>query len=99
MNNAPVPPTHSDLLNGNPADRIALVERYALEVLESSRPPGSKPLDGASRLADAGMDSLQAAELKFALDELTGHESDVELFVSNPTVRQLAESIVRAAGL
>jgi len=99
MKHAPVPPTRQDLLNRDAADRIVLVEQYALDVLESLRPAGSKPLDGASRLADAGMDSMQVVELKFSLDELLGHESDVEMFISNPSIRQLAESIVRASGL
>jgi acyl carrier protein len=99
MNQPPVSLTRSDLLNADSAGRVALVERYALDVLAALRPPAAKLLNGSSRLADTGMDSLQVVELKFSLDELLGQESDVEMFISNPSFRELAESIVRGAGL
>lgn len=99
MQRPSTPLTHSDLLKTDPADRVAMVERYALEVLAALQPPGAKPLEATSRLADAGMDSLRVVELKFSLDELLGRESDVAIFILNPTIRELAEKTVRAAGL
>jgi hypothetical protein len=99
MNQAIISLTRSDLLKSDPADRVPLIEEYALSLLASGRTAGSTPLDAASRLADAGMDSLQVVELKFSLDELLGRESDVEMFISNPTIHQLAEAIVLASGL
>ena len=91
--------TRTQLQESDPHDRVALLQEYALAVLSTLRPPGSAPLDGASRLAESGVDSLQVVELKFSLDELLGRESDVDIFISNPTIRQLAEKMLQAAGL
>lgn len=91
--------TRTELLNAAAGDRATLVQDFALEVVTNLRPAGAAPLNGGSRLADAGVDSLQVVELKFSLDELMGRESEVELFISNPSVRQLAEDLLRAAGL
>jgi acyl carrier protein len=99
MNQGTIPLTRSELLQSDPADRVGLVEEYALSLLASGRTPGSTPIHSTTRLADAGMDSLQVVELKFSLDELLGRESDVEMFITNPTIRQLAEAVVLAAGL
>jgi acyl carrier protein len=99
MNQATISLTRCELLKSDPPDRVRLVEEYALNMLSSGRTPGSTPLHANSRLADAGMDSLQVVELKFSLDELLGRESEVEMFISNPTIRELAGAIVLAAGL
>lgn len=97
MTTKPTPLTRQQLTDTPPADRLAKVEEYALALLASLREPGARPLDATSRLADAGVDSIQVVELKFSLDELLGYESDVERYISNPSIRQLAEHIVREA--
>ena len=45
------------------------------------------------------MDSLQVVELKFSLDELIGRESDVEMFISNPSDPRTLGRDLAAAGL
>lgn len=92
-------PTREQLRQADPAGRALIVEKYAIDLLTSLRESGSVPIEPDSRLADAGVDSLQAVELKYSLDELLGNESDVDLFISNPTIRSLAEELVRRARL
>jgi hypothetical protein len=99
MNHGTISLTRSDLLESDPCDRVALVETYVLSLLASTRTSGSTPLEATTHMAEAGMDSLQVVELKFSLDELLGRESDVELFISNPTIGELSRAIVAAAGL
>jgi acyl carrier protein len=99
MNHGTISLTRHDLLKIEPADRVALVETYVLSLLASTRASGSTPLEVTTHLADAGMDSLQVVELKFSLDELVGRESDVEMFISNPTIGELSAAIIAAAGL
>jgi acyl carrier protein len=99
MNQETISLTRSDLLESDPSDRVALVETYVLSLLNSARASGATPLEVTTHLAEAGMDSLQVVELKFSLDELIGRESDVEMFISNPTIRELSAAILAAAGL
>jgi acyl carrier protein len=93
------PPTREQLRQAEPALRAGIVQDYAVDLIEAQRQPGSPPVDPTARLADLGVDSLQAVELKYSLDELLGHESDVDLFISNPTLQVLAEEMVRRANL
>jgi len=53
--------------------------------------------DGNTRLADLAIDSIQLVELKFVLDQLVGKELDVNLFITNPTVHELAGNIAAIA--
>lgn len=81
------------------ADRERLLEKYTIHVLTSLLQPSGTPIEPESHLADLAVDSLQAVELKYSLDELLGNESDVDLFISNPTIRHLAAELVRRAEL
>jgi acyl carrier protein len=92
-------PTRDQLRQTDPAGRALLVENYAIHLLTSLRESGAGPIEPDAHLADIGVDSLQAVELKYSLDELLGNESDVDLFISNPTIRTLAEELVRRARL
>ncbi|HEY4085643.1 MAG TPA: acyl carrier protein [Bryobacteraceae bacterium] len=92
-------PTRDQLRQADPAGRVLIVENYAIDLLTSLRESGSGSIEPGSHLADVGVDSLQAVELKYSLDELLGNESDVDLFISNPTIRTLAEELVRRARL
>lgn len=92
-------PTHEQLRQADPAVRALIVQNYAIDLIKAHGQSGSAPVEPSARLADLGVDSLQAVELKYALDELLGHESDVDVFISNPSVRELAEEMVRRANL
>ena len=96
----PILTTHQQLLDAPASERADIVATYLLASVRALRPeadPGQIALD--SQLSDLEIDSIQVVELKFGLDQLVGTELDVELIVTNPTVRQLAERSVAAAGL
>ena len=92
--------TPQQLLAANPADRSALVEAHLLASVRALRADLETAAIGVdTHLSDLAIDSVQIVELKFGLDELVGTELDVDLIASNPTLRQLAERSVAAAGL
>lgn len=83
-----------------PADeRAHLVEAYLLASIAALPSETPVSVDASRQIADLGIDSLQVVELKFGLDQVLGEEVDIELIVCNPTVRELAVTSVRAAGL
>jgi acyl carrier protein len=90
--------THHDLLSVSADERVRLVESYLLASIRALR-PGDAPFDASTRLADLAIDSIQVVELKFGLDQLIGRELDVDVIISNPTIRELAETSLRASGL
>ena len=91
--------THDDLQSANPDERAQLLENYLVGAIAALRPPDAPGIDSSARLADLGIDSLQVVELKFGLDQLLGEESDVAIIIANPTIRELAQNSLRAAGL
>ena len=91
--------SHAQLAAAPAGERARLVEAYLLASIRALRPDKAATVDASCRLADLGVDSLQIVELKFGLDQLLGQELDVELIISNPTIGELAQSSVRAAGL
>ncbi len=91
--------TKAELTAAPGADRARLVEDYLLASIRALPREGTAEIDGSSHLADLAIDSLQVVELKFGLDQLLGQELDIELIISNPTVRELAAGSVQAAGL
>jgi hypothetical protein len=100
MTNDPTTTTHAQLLGAPPADRAAIVEAYLIAAVRAlwTEPP-TAPIGPGTHLSDLAIDSVQIVELKFGLDQLVGAELDVDLIVANPTVRELAERSVAAAGL
>ena len=91
--------TKAHLISAPAPERANLVEAYLLASIAALPSEAATTVDGSRQLADLGIDSLQVVELKFGLDQVLGEEVDVELIVCNPTVRELAVSSVRAAGL
>lgn len=91
--------THPQLAAAPADQRVGLVEAYLLAAISALHPASTETLDPAQQLADLRIDSLQIVELKFGLDQVLGHEIDIELIISNPTVGELAANSVRDAGL
>ncbi len=89
--------THETFLAAGPDERAQLVENVITASLRELRPGQPAWFDGTTRLADLSIDSIQLVELKFALDQLVGVDLDVGVFISNPTVRELATSVASAA--
>jgi acyl carrier protein len=90
---------HQELLKLDANARSQFVEARLVACIGSVRPPRAEPFDGSTRLSDLGLDSLQLVDVKFELDHLIGMELDIDLFLSNPTVRELAQQSLRAGGL
>lgn len=87
-------------LTAAPAEaRVRLVEAYLLASIAAFHQNTAPATNASSRLSDIGIDSIQIVELKFGLDQLLGHELDIERIVTNPTVGELAAGCVRDAGL
>lgn len=99
INESPDALTHHRLTAAEPKDRPALVEAYIIATVAAVIAPRREDFDGSTRLAELGLDSLQAVEVKFALDQVVGIESDVMLIISNPTIRDLARDSLRDGGL
>lgn len=91
--------THAQLLEARAEQRVALVEAFLLASARALRQGASGDIDTATHLADLAIDSIQIVDLKFGIDQLLGREIDVELFITNPSIAQLAVSSLRAAGL
>jgi acyl carrier protein len=86
---------------GAPAPlRPRMVEAYLLASVRALRPDADERSVGPdTQLSDLAIDSIQVVELKFGLDQVVGTELDAELVITNPTIRELAERSVVAAGL
>lgn len=93
------PLTKAQLAAAPAGERVRLVEAYLLESIRALRPYTEGTVNASCRLADLAIDSLQVVELKFGLDQVLGHEVDIELIITNPTIGELAAGSVRAAGL
>lgn len=91
--------THAQLLDIPSVEREARVEAWLLASIQNLRQDTAAAFDAASSLADLSIDSIQVVELKFGLDQLIGKELDIEIIISNPTIRELAASSLRAGGL
>jgi acyl carrier protein len=89
--------THETFLAAGPDARVQLIESQIADSLEALRPDQPASFDGSTRLADLAIDSIQLVEMKFALDQLVGLDLDVSVFISNPTLHELATSIAAAA--
>jgi acyl carrier protein len=83
--------------SAGPDERVQLVEQLIVASLRELRPGQPDWFDGTTHLADLAIDSIQLVEMKFALDQLVGLELDVNLFIANPTVHELASSVAAAA--
>lgn len=88
-----------ELLGTAPEARAQFVEARLVAWIAAARPPGAPGFDGSVRLSDLGVDSLQLVDIKFELDQLVGQELDVDLFIKNPTLRELAQDSLRVSGL
>lgn len=98
--NDPTTTTHQQLLDAPASERADIVAAYLLASVRALKSePGTAKIGLDTQLSDLAIDSIQVVELKFGLDQLVGTELDVDLVVTNPTVRQLAERSVAAAGL
>lgn len=84
--------------SAGPDERVQLVEELIVSSLRELRPGQPDWFDGTTHLADLAIDSIQLVEMKFALDQLVGLELDVNLFIANPTVQELASGVAAAAG-
>jgi acyl carrier protein len=98
--NDPTTTTYGQVVAAPVAQRARVVEAYLLASVRALRPDADEGAVGPdTQLSDLAIDSIQVVELKFGLDQLVGAELDVELLITNPTVRELAERSVAAAGL
>jgi hypothetical protein len=91
--------THEELRSASSDHRAQILEDYLVASIAALRPPDAPGIDASAHLADLGIDSLQVVELKFGLDQVLGEESDVAIIIANPTIRELAQSSIRAARL
>jgi acyl carrier protein len=91
--------TRSQLLAAPAAERAGLIEAYLLESVRALRKDASGNIDAATQLSDLSIDSIQIVDLKFGIDQLLGQELDIELFITNPSIHELAVNSVRAVGL
>jgi hypothetical protein len=89
--------THDDFRAAAAGERVHLVETSMTAWILATRPGQPVWFDGGTHLADLAIDSIQLVELKFALDQLTGTELAVDVFIANPTVHELAENIAAIA--
>jgi hypothetical protein len=89
--------TRDTFRTASPDERVRLVEHLLETSLRALRPGQPAWFDGTTRLASLAIDSIQLVELKFALEELVGMELDVNVFIVNPTVHELAMSVAAAA--
>ncbi|MES2522485.1 MAG: acyl carrier protein [Gemmatimonadota bacterium] len=80
-----------------PDERIRLVEDLITTSVKESLAGQQVSLDGGTHLSDLAIDSIHLVEMKFALDQLVGVELDVNLFIANPTVHELAVNVAAAA--
>jgi acyl carrier protein len=90
---------HRELLALDADARARFVEARLVEWIGSLRPPDAEQFDGSRRISELGVDSLDLVDVKFELDQLIGTELDIALFVTNPTIRELAQASLRAVGL
>lgn len=89
--------THDTFRAAGPDERVQLVEDLIATSLRAQRPGQPDWFDGSTHLADLAIDSIQLVEIKFALDQLVGVEIDVSVFISNPTVHELATTVAAVA--
>jgi hypothetical protein len=89
--------THEDFRAAGRDERAQLVETQITTSVRALRPGQPAWFDGNTHLADLAIDSIQLVELKFALDQLAGTELDISLFITNPTVHELAGNIAAIA--
>ncbi|HVZ22178.1 MAG TPA: acyl carrier protein [Vicinamibacterales bacterium] len=85
--------TADDFRAAGANERVQIAETLMITWILGTRPGQPVWFDGNTRLSDLAIDSIQLVELKFALDQLAGVELDVNVFITNPTVRELAEHI------
>ena len=85
--------TADDFRAAGATERAQIAETLMTAWILATRPGQASWFDGSTHLSDLAIDSIQLVELKFALDQLAGVELDVNLFITNPTVRELAEKI------
>ena len=90
--------THATFLAAGAAERVQLVETLIGDSLKTLRPGQPVSFDGTTRLSELAIDSIQLVEIKFALDQLVGVDLDVSVFVTDPTVHELAKTVAAAAG-
>jgi acyl carrier protein len=95
----PSSPAHRELLAIEVGSRANFVESRLVAWITAARSPEAPPFDAATQISDLGIDSLQLVDIKFELDDMLGKELDVALFISNPTIRELARESLRVCGL
>lgn len=91
--------TRAQLLAAAPDARAQLVEDYLLASVRALRKDASGEIEATTKLSDLAIDSIQIVDLKFGIDQLLGQELDIELFITNPSIRELAGNAVGAVGL
>jgi hypothetical protein len=89
--------THDTFRAAGPDQRVQLAEHLIATSLRKLRPGQPDWFDGTTHLADLAIDSIQLVEMKFALDQLSGVELDVSVYIANPTIHELATSVAAAA--
>jgi acyl carrier protein len=78
-------------------ERAKIAEDVMTTFIQAIRPGQPAWFNGNTHLADLAIDSIQLVELKFLLDQLAGTDLDVNLFIVNPTVHELAANIAAMA--
>lgn len=91
--------TREQLLAAPPGERAQLIEDFLLASVRALRQDASAEIDASTQLSELSIDSIQIVDLKFGIDQLLGQELDIELFITNPSIRELAANAVRAVGL
>lgn len=91
--------TYAQLRDTDSAQRAALFEAWLLASVRAPRQEGAADIDASTHLADLAIDSIQIVDLKFGIDQLLGRELDIELFITNPSIRELAVNSLRAVDL
>ena len=91
--------TREQLLAAPSGERAQLVEAYLLASVRALRKDAGAQIEPTTQLSDLAIDSIQIVDLKFGIDQLLGQELDIELFITNPSIRELAANSVRAVGL
>jgi acyl-CoA synthetase (AMP-forming)/AMP-acid ligase II/cytochrome P450/acyl carrier protein len=83
------------LLNTQPAQRKMLVLAFMKTFIARALESDPSMIDGSQQLDALGVDSIRLVDLKLELDNLVQQEIDVDDFMSNPTVAELASIVCK----
>lgn len=82
--------SHEQLINAQPAQRKLLVMAFMKTFIANALETDPSMVDGSQHLDSLGIDSICLVDLKLELDKLVQDEIDVDDFMVNPTLSDLA---------